>query len=662
MNRIRKMMAAIILFFMLFITSCEVVPEIEETDTYTSLIIEEALDQGLINSASVAIMDQGQSVYERGFGLANREENVPVNQETVYNIGSVSKLFVVVSILMLVDDDQIVLDEPVKTYLPEFVMEDARHEAITVRMLLNHSSGLPSFTVWNNLAYAYNDHIYDELLDALAHSRLKHDPGELMTYCNDGFTLAEMIVARQSDMSFGDFIKERIFEPLNMELSDLGLGRMKEDLTPAYYYREDGVREPLEVISMLASGGISSTPTELCQFAEIFSMEDSLLSPESLETMLALQTSDFLEALAGDGYTFGLGWDFAGLSVFDDEDLLLYGKSGGTAHYASMLYTVPSIGVSVAVTVSGLGFDVVGNGYQILSTYLEEQGFIEVDDEQPPVIEPQEIDSLLLDYRGYYTLGSRVVRIDFNEEDEMELYALAGDEEHLTLVAFYHDGMFHVGDQTFFFRTVADRQYLMQYLFSPTGNTFEMQVGEKLPAILNPKTLDLPAGDTLWLRVDSNGTEVNAFQETHIQALGYYAALPGYVDFYGPKVIVDDHFAGMASRALRDLTEMKLIEVETDTWIWLSGALYMPIRLAKTIEDETQTVTIGDMGYAEWFVAGQDLDVTFSIPEGGRILVFGDEGIVYDSLFDGEDVVIAQDSLVEFIANEGDAFDIEHQS
>ncbi|MFP4187293.1 MAG: serine hydrolase domain-containing protein [Acholeplasmataceae bacterium] len=662
MDKRRRTVVAILLFFVFFLASCTILPEVDETEEYTSLIIEDALAQGLMNSASVAIMDQGRPVYADGFGLADQEEGVPVDEETVYNIGSVSKLFVVVSILMLVDEDQVVLDEPVKTYLPEFVMEDPRHEDITIRMLLNHSSGLPGFTVWNNLAYSYNEDVHDELLEALSRSRLKHDPGELMTYCNDGFTLAEMVVQRVSGMSFESFLEERIFAPLDMEHSGLGLGRMEDDLNPAYYYRSDGVEEPLEVISMLASGGISSTATELCQFAEIISKNQGLLSSASIDEMLALQTSDFLEELDGDGYTFGLGWDFAGISVFEDEDLLIYGKSGGTAHYSSMLYTIPTIGVSVAITASGESFDAVGVAYRILETYLEEQEYIESDDEQPPSHEPQPLDPALRDYAGYYSLGNEVIRIDFNDEDEMEFYVLDGDDEILALEAFHHEGVFYAGVQTFFFRTVDDRRYLMQHLFSPMANIGEIPAGQMLATIPEPEALDLPADDVLWLRLDSSASEATAILETHVLPLSYYEALPGYVEFYGPKVIVDDHYAGMASRALRDLTEMEIIEVESNSYIWLSGALYMPMRLAKDLDSETEDVTIGEMGHVEWYTAQEDRDVTFTIPEGGRVIIFGDEGISYDSLFDGEDAVIAQDSLVEFIADEGDAFGIEYVS
>lgn len=81
-------------------------------------------------------MDDGQLVYAEGFGMADRAENIPVDAETIFNIGSISKLFCTTAVMLLVDDGLVELDNPVIQYIPEFTMVDDRYRNITVRMLL----------------------------------------------------------------------------------------------------------------------------------------------------------------------------------------------------------------------------------------------------------------------------------------------------------------------------------------------------------------------------------------------------------------------------------------------------------------------------------------------------------------------------------------------
>jgi hypothetical protein len=154
------------------------------------------INGGKASSGTVAITDGGAVVYSEGFGMADRENSVPVDTNTIFNIGSSSKTFDSAAVMRLVDDGKVKLDAPVIRYLPEFKMEDPRYKDITVRMLLDHSSGLPGTTTANNVGYAVNPSFYKDTLETLSHSHLKAAPGDFAPYCNDGFTLAEMLVAR----------------------------------------------------------------------------------------------------------------------------------------------------------------------------------------------------------------------------------------------------------------------------------------------------------------------------------------------------------------------------------------------------------------------------------------------------------------------------------
>ncbi|MFA5621604.1 MAG: serine hydrolase domain-containing protein, partial [Thermovirgaceae bacterium] len=231
---------------------------------------------GGVNSGSVAVMDKGKVVFSEGYGPADRAEGRMVNEKTRFNIGSTSKMFAAVAVLILVDEGKIRLDDPVVKHIPEFRMRDPRYRYITIRMLFNHSSGLPGSTFV--FGYSPEGDPHETLLDALRESSLKHDPGAMGIYCNDGFTLAEMIVERVSGKKYIDFLKERMFDPLGMDHTGESIGATGGNV--ARFYDPGGKKYPLEVVTVLGAGGLSSTAEDLCRFADSFmSSGRQILSP-----------------------------------------------------------------------------------------------------------------------------------------------------------------------------------------------------------------------------------------------------------------------------------------------------------------------------------------------------------------------------------------------
>jgi Beta-lactamase class C and other penicillin binding proteins len=202
----------------------------QDQNGYTQIIekarleIWQDISTGKASSASIAVMDGGRIVYSEAFAMANRQESIPATTRTLYNMGSISKTFAATAIMLLVDDGKIDLDGNVTQYLPEFKMADSRYTDITVRMLLDHTSGLPGTGSANNVGYETNPAVYQDLLNSLSAAHLKAAPGETAPYANDGFTLAEMIVARVSGQSYIDFLSNRIFTPLNLQNTGLSVG------------------------------------------------------------------------------------------------------------------------------------------------------------------------------------------------------------------------------------------------------------------------------------------------------------------------------------------------------------------------------------------------------------------------------------------------------
>ncbi len=260
MSRIR-LIVAVCLFFLLVTSLASGKTAKEEPHLYKDAIatarseIWRAINSGQCGSATAAITVNGKVVYAEGFGMANREKGIPVERNTLFNIGSISKIYVAAAIMLLVEDGRLSLDKPVTLYLPEFKMADDRYRTITVRMLLNHTSGMPGTQSANSFSFKYDDNMKRETMNTLARAHLKHAPGTMAAYCNDGFTLAEMIVERVSGRRYMNFLNDRIFKPLGLKNTGMGLGEIKDKPVALYYEPETGKAHPLEAISILGARG-----------------------------------------------------------------------------------------------------------------------------------------------------------------------------------------------------------------------------------------------------------------------------------------------------------------------------------------------------------------------------------------------------------------------
>ena len=190
--------------------------------------------------AGVAIVEKGKVVFEKGYGLANLEYDVPVKPETVFHVASVSKQFTAMAVVLLEADGKLSIDDDIHKVLPELPDYGAK---ITIRNLLQHTSGIRD--QWQTLALAgwnLQDVItQDQILRMLFRQKeLNFVPGSMHNYSNGGFTLLAEIVTRVSGKPFPQFCAERIFSPLGMahthfhqDLAQLVRGR-------AYSYYKNG--------------------------------------------------------------------------------------------------------------------------------------------------------------------------------------------------------------------------------------------------------------------------------------------------------------------------------------------------------------------------------------------------------------------------------------
>ncbi len=216
-NLICALLLLIILSFPVFTNAQGTGPTGTQIDQY----IDEQMTQKNIVGMSVAIVQDSEITYLKGFGSASLEKHTPVTPQTIFDLASCSKSFTALATLLLWNDGKIDLDTPLKHYIPEFYMENKQSsDEITIRQLLNQTSGIPG-TIYEPVGYHQGPTAMADLVKSMEGTRTNRPPGSSFEYSNLNYSLLGALVERVSGMTFEDFVQDRIFTPLGMKDSTL---------------------------------------------------------------------------------------------------------------------------------------------------------------------------------------------------------------------------------------------------------------------------------------------------------------------------------------------------------------------------------------------------------------------------------------------------------
>ncbi|MEJ2548780.1 MAG: serine hydrolase, partial [Gemmatimonadota bacterium] len=173
-------------------------------------------DAGQFNG-SVLVAENGEVIYEGGFGWANIEWEIPNTPDTKHRIGSVTKQFTSALVLQLMEEGEIELDAPIDTYLPGY--PEPQGSEVTVHHLLNHTSGIPSYTGLPEFGDEMMRDPYtpDELIDVVAGLPLEFEPGTRWAYNNSGYFILGRIIENVTGEEYDDVLRERLLEPLGLD-------------------------------------------------------------------------------------------------------------------------------------------------------------------------------------------------------------------------------------------------------------------------------------------------------------------------------------------------------------------------------------------------------------------------------------------------------------
>lgn len=308
------------------------------------MVTREMANQSL-PALSIVLVDKQRVVWARGFGFADPQEKVPAAADTIYRVGSVSKLFTDTALMQLVEKHELDLDAPVSRYLPAFHPVNPYGAPITLRELMSHRSGLVREPPVGHYFDSTSPPLKDTV-DSLNATRLVYRPGTRTKYSNAGIAVAGYVLQKQSGQPFAGYLQKAVLEPLGMSHSSFApTPQIEEKLARAFVWTYDGrvFDAPSFELGMAPAGCMYSSVLDLAKFlGMLFDDGGRVLKPETLRAMWQPQFSQ-----AGRPGPFGIGFR---LSSLDGHSLV--GHGGAIYGFATELEALPDdkLGVVVVTT------------------------------------------------------------------------------------------------------------------------------------------------------------------------------------------------------------------------------------------------------------------------------------------------------------------------
>jgi CubicO group peptidase (beta-lactamase class C family) len=296
--------------------------------------------------AAVLVQKNGATLLRAGFGMANAELGVRIEPSMVFRLGSVTKQFTAMAVLMLAQEGKLGLDDPLTKYLPGYPIGD---RTITVSHLLAHTSGIRSYTALPGfVAGIGKDYTHDELVALFSKEPFDFNPGERFLYNNSGYFLLGMIIEKASGEPYEQFLRRRIFQPLGMSHSGYGfMGPVVPGRAAGYDRDPNGMMVNTPWMSMTqpySAGALVSSVDDLALWdAALYT--DTLLSAPMRERMF---TSFTLNSAAPTGY--GCGWSLGELQGVATQE-----HGGGINGFSTHVLRIPSEKIYVAVLSNNTG-------------------------------------------------------------------------------------------------------------------------------------------------------------------------------------------------------------------------------------------------------------------------------------------------------------------
>ncbi len=624
-----------------------------------------------------------------------------------YDIGSTSKMFGAAAVMKLAEEGLVDLDEPITTYIPEFKMADERYKKITVRMLLNHSSGLQGCHYDDMILFNDKDtSSKDTLLKRMQKEVLKSEPGEHAVYSNDGFTLVEFLVEHVSGLSFTKYIEQEFCTPLSMSRTG-SLESIDKMGMRARNFKNHSMEYPFENCTVISSGGMWSTTEDLCRFGTLFlKNSNSLLSEESKAAFRKEEDGQLRYTSPTDlGETgFGLGWDEVHVPQLQRYGIQAMSKGGDIGFQHANLTVVPDKDMAAATLISGGSSEFnqqVCNA--LLLAALEVEGELKKEEDTTmdevtnhyAAVERKEIEAEYLSFAGNYGWNT-FYTVAFPEKNTMRIEAVQEGKEVIQLYEYIGDGTFvgslgnilqdgdfssagegKNGISKLVLREEVDGE---KYIYSVTNTAytgFDMGVrtsacGKKLEENPISKRVEMAwsnrNGKYYYLMSDkysSTNWNTNPILKMKMGSLEGYMENAGFLN--ATKIVDENHAEPFA--LFRDTSDIELTSEHGVEYADIKniGVLYANEAVLEPFPEQTTTYQMKREKRARWFSISEkesNQQVVIEADDNAAVYVYDKyHEVIYSTyiLNGNHTVILPKDGTVAFIGEKGSKMNITYR-
>jgi len=321
-------------------------------------------DKAGVPGCALGIMKDGDLIYSNGYGLANLEYNIPNSPNSVFRIASTSKQFTAACIILLAEQKKLNLDNSLSQFFPDF---PEYADKITIRHLLNHTSGIRDYLTLSWLKGLGNNDYYEDkdVMNWLVSQRdLNFKPGDEFLYSNSGYWLLGQIVNKVAGMNMAEFAKKEIFDRLNMTSTHFHNNHKQiVENRASGYVPTDGSSYQISMttLDMIGDGGIFTTINDIKKWDDSF-FDSSVLSKEFWTAMTqqgVLNNGEIID------YASGLG-------ISEYKGLKKISHGGAFVGFRAEFIRFPEQHISIAIFANRGDANPTAKAYQVADIVLKE--------------------------------------------------------------------------------------------------------------------------------------------------------------------------------------------------------------------------------------------------------------------------------------------------
>lgn len=438
--------------------------QFSHTEAIDSVFIEWADKES--PGAALGIIQNGNLIYAKGYGMANLEYDLPITANSVFRIASTSKQFTAACIILLAEHGKLKLSDPLSKFFPDFPDYASK---ITIRQLLNHTSGIRDYLMVTYLKGFRDDDFYTDkevMKWLIAQEDLNFEPGSEHLYSNSGYWLLGQIVNQVADKSMADFAREEIFIPLGMTDTHFHNDHQQivKNRASGYSPKDDGTYKiSMTTLDMIGDGGIFTTINDIKKWDDAY-YDRSVLSDNFWKEMLQPGVLNDGEKL---DYASGLSLDtYKGLNAIQ--------HGGAFVGFRAQFVRFPDQKVSIAVFANRADANPMAKVHQVADIVLadkfivEEQNEVSTKSSKPKFIKLRS--KQLKAFEGHYWNEERsLARKIYVKNDTLRYSRSETNESDLVPISKNEFKMINVGiDVSVSFKEDGKKGYTMT--FSSTGS------------------------------------------------------------------------------------------------------------------------------------------------------------------------------------------------